>query len=69
MEIIQDSVCFVDGQTSTKYGVDPTSIQNVTNEEVARVLMVNALMIISREVRPKLLGLKVDDKVTISEVI
>jgi hypothetical protein len=26
MEIMQDSISFVDGQTSTEYGVDPMSI-------------------------------------------
>jgi hypothetical protein len=69
MEIVQDSVCFVDGQTSMEYGVDPTSIQNVTDEEVPRGLMVNASMIISREMRPKLLCPKVDEKVAIPGVI
>jgi hypothetical protein len=52
-----------------EYGVDPTSIQNVTDEEVSRGLMANAPMIISREMRPKLLCLKVDEKVTIPRVI
>jgi hypothetical protein len=47
MEIIQDSIGFVDGQTLMEYGVNPTSIQNVTNEEVARGLVVNVSMIIS----------------------
>jgi hypothetical protein len=69
MEIIQDSVCFVDGQTSMEYGVDPTSVQDVTDEEVSRGLMVNVSMIISREMRPKLLCLKVDEKVSIPGVI
>jgi hypothetical protein len=70
MEIIQDSVCFVDGQTSTEYGVDPTLIQNVTtDEEVSRGLMAKVSMIISREMRPKLLCPKVDKKVAIPGVI
>jgi hypothetical protein len=49
MEIIQDFVYFVNGQTSVEYGVDPTSIQNIIDEEVPRGLMENASMIISRE--------------------
>jgi hypothetical protein len=69
MAIVQDSICFVDVQTSAEYGVDPTSIQDVTDEEVPRGLMVNALTIISREMRPKLLCPKVDEKVAIPGVI
>jgi hypothetical protein len=69
MEIIQDSVFFIDGQTSVEYGVNPTSIQNVTDEDLPRGLMANALTIISREMRPKILCLKVDEKVTIPGVI
>jgi hypothetical protein len=69
MEIVQDSVSFVDGQTSMKDGVDPMSIKNVSDEEISRGLMVNASMIISREMRPKLLCLKVDEKVVIPGVI
>jgi hypothetical protein len=69
MEIIQDSVCFVNGQTSTEYGVDPMLIQDITNEEVPRCLMANASTIISREMRPKFLCSKVDEKVAIPGVI
>jgi hypothetical protein len=69
MEIIQDSVSFIDGKTSTKDGVDPTSIENVSDEEVSRGLMENASMIISREMRPKLLCLKVDEEVIVPGVI
>jgi hypothetical protein len=69
MEIIQDSICFVDGQTSVEYGVDPMSIQDVTDEEVLRGLMVNASTIVLREMSPKLLCPKVDEKVTIPRVI
>jgi hypothetical protein len=69
VEIIQDSFGFVDGQTSIEYGVKPTSIQNFSNEEVVRGLMENASMVVSREVRPKILCPKVDEKVTILGVI
>jgi hypothetical protein len=69
MVIVQDTVGFVDGQTSTEYGVDPTSIQNVTDEEVVRGLMEKASTIILREMRPKILCPKVDEKVTIPGVI
>jgi hypothetical protein len=47
MEIIQDSVSFINGQISTEYGFDPTMIQNVTDEEVAIGLVANAPMIVS----------------------
>ena len=67
--IIQDSISFVDGQTSVEYGVDPTSIQNVIDEEVLRGLMVKVSMIISREMRPKLLCLEVDKMVAMPRVI
>jgi hypothetical protein len=46
MEIVQDSVSFVDGQTSTKNGVDPSFVQDVTDEEVSRGLMANAPKIV-----------------------
>jgi hypothetical protein len=69
MEIVQDSVSFIDGQTSTKNGVDPTSIEDISDEEVSRGLMENASTIISREMRPKLLCMKVDEKVDILGVI
>jgi hypothetical protein len=69
MEIVQDSVGFIDGHTSMEDGVDPRLIQDVINEEVSRVLMENAPMIILREMRPKLLCLKVDEKVVVPGVI
>jgi hypothetical protein len=55
LAIVQDSVIFVNGQTSTKDGVDPASIENVSNEEISRGLMENASIIVLREMRPKLL--------------
>jgi hypothetical protein len=64
-----DYVNFVDGKTSSKNGVDPTSIENVSDEEVSRGLMVNVSTIISREMRPKLLCTKVDEEVIIPGVI
>jgi hypothetical protein len=63
VEIIQDSVGFVDGKTSPKDGIDPASVKNVSDEEVSGSLMVNASVVISREVRPKILCTKVDEKV------
>jgi hypothetical protein len=69
MEIIQDSVLFVDGKTSPKNGVDPMLIENVSNKEVSGVLMANASPIITREMRPKILCTKVDKEVTVLGVI
>jgi hypothetical protein len=67
--IIQDSFIFVNGKTSSKDGIDSASIENVSNEEIVGGLMANASSIISREVRPKLLCLKVDEEVSIPWVI
>jgi hypothetical protein len=69
MEIVQDSVKFVDGQTLMKDGVNLTSIKNISDEEILRGLMANALTIISREVRPKPMCPKVYEKVIIPRVI
>jgi len=69
MKIIQESVNFIDGKTSTKDGVDPMSIENVYDEDVSRGLMENASMIFYRYMRPKLLCPNVDEKVTIPWVI
>jgi hypothetical protein len=68
-ETVEDSVCFVDGQTLSEYGVDPMLIQNFTDEEVPRGLMVNVLTMISRDMRLEILCLKVDEKVAIPGVI
>jgi hypothetical protein len=65
MEIIQDSVSFIDSQTLMEDGVNPMSIQDVTDEEVSRGLMENASTNISRYMRPKLLCLKVENTVVI----
>jgi hypothetical protein len=46
MIIIQEYVSFIDGQTSAKNDVDPTSIENDSDEEVSRGLMANASMIV-----------------------
>jgi hypothetical protein len=46
MVIIQESVSFIDGQTSTKNDVDPMSIDNNYDEEVSRGLMLNASTIV-----------------------
>jgi hypothetical protein len=64
VEIVQYSVSFIDGKTSMKNGVDPTLIKSISDEEVSRGLMENASMIISREMRPKLLCVKVDEEVS-----
>jgi hypothetical protein len=69
VEIVQYFVSFVDGKTPPKNGVDPTSIENVFDEEVSRGLMENASTIISREMTPKLLCLKVDKEVIVPVVI
>jgi hypothetical protein len=55
MEIVQDSLNIVNGQTSVKDGVYPASIMNVSDEEISRGLMENSTTIISRELRPKLM--------------
>jgi hypothetical protein len=67
--IIQDSICFVDGKTSRKDGIDLALVKNVSDEEVLGSLAMNALMIISREVRPKILCTKVDEEVAIPMII
>jgi hypothetical protein len=46
MIIIQEYVSFIDGQTSAKNDVDPTSIENDSDEEVSRGLMANASKIV-----------------------
>jgi hypothetical protein len=69
MVIVQDSIGFFDGQKPSEYGVDPTLIQDVTDEEVLRGLMENASTIILRDIRPELLCLKVDEEVSILGVI
>jgi hypothetical protein len=65
VEMIQESVGFIDGKTSSKDGIDPSSIENVPDEEVSGSLMENVSAIISREVRPKLLCMKVDEEVIV----
>jgi hypothetical protein len=65
VEIVQDFVSYVDGHTLTKSGVNPTSIEKIYDEEALMGLMVNVSMIISREVRPKLLCTKVDEEVVV----
>jgi hypothetical protein len=67
--IIQDFVGFIDGKTSLKNSVNPTSIENISDEEVARGQMANASMIILREMRLKLLCAKVDEEVPVPGVI
>jgi hypothetical protein len=69
MEIVQDSIFLVDGQTLARYGVDPMLVQNVTDEEVPRGLMASALTIISREMISKLLCSLEDEKAAIPGVI
>jgi hypothetical protein len=68
-EIIQNSVIFVDGKTSLKDGIEPVSVENISNEEVSGSQMVNASMVISREVRLKLFYMKVDEKGTVPGII
>jgi len=67
--IIQDSIIFIDGQTFAKDGVDPVSIENISDEEVSRGLMVKVLTIFAREMIPKHLCPKVDKKVVVPRVI
>jgi hypothetical protein len=69
VEIIQDSINFIDGKTLLKNIVDPTSIENVIYEEVLGGLMENVSTIISREMRPNFFCTKVDEKFVIPWVI
>jgi hypothetical protein len=46
MIINQEYVSFVDGQTSAKNDVDPTLIENDSDEQVSRGLMANASTIV-----------------------
>jgi hypothetical protein len=62
---VQDSVSFVDGKTLVKDGVYPTLIENVFDKEVLGGVMMNASMIISRDMRPKLLCVKVDEEIIV----
>jgi hypothetical protein len=67
--IIQDSVIFVDGKTLSKDGIDPTSVYNIFDEEIAGSLMENASMVIVRKVRLELLCTKVDEEFVIPGVV
>jgi hypothetical protein len=69
VEIIQDSVGFVDGKTSSKDGIDHVSIENVSEKEVLEGLMMNVSMIISRDMRPKLLCMKIDEEFIVPGII
>jgi hypothetical protein len=69
MTIVQDPIFFIEGKKLVEYYVDPMSVHNVTNEEVLRGLMKKAPTIISREMIPKHLCIKVDEKVSIPRVI
>jgi hypothetical protein len=46
VEIIQDSVDFINGKASPKDRIDPSLVKNVPDEEVSGSLMVNSSMII-----------------------
>jgi hypothetical protein len=39
VEIIQDSIGFIDGKTSSKDGINPASVKSVSDEEVSGNLM------------------------------
>jgi hypothetical protein len=69
VEIVQYFVIFVDGKTSSKNGINLESIENVSDEKVLGGMMENVSMIISREMRPKKICMKVDEEVTILRVI
>jgi hypothetical protein len=69
VEILQDSIGFVDGKTSPKDGIDPVAVKNVSDEEVSGSLMANMSTVISREVRPEILCTKVDEKVVVPGIV
>jgi hypothetical protein len=69
VEIIQYFFGFIDGKTSSKDGINPMSIENVSDEDISGGLMTNALTIISREMRAKLLFPKVNEEVDVPGVI
>jgi hypothetical protein len=69
VEIIQDSINFIDGKTLLKNIVDPMSIEDAVYEEVLGGLMANVSTIILREMRPKFFCTKVDEKFIIPWVI
>ena len=69
MAIIQDLVGFIDGKTSPKDGIDPSSVKNVPDEKVSGSLIDIFSTIITREVRLKIFCIKVDEKVAVPGVI
>ena len=67
--VIQDSICFVNSQTSTKFGVNPSSIYDITEKEVVGGLVTNTSVIVPREVVSKILYSEVDEEIVIPRII
>ena len=66
---IKDTLSFLMGEALMQGGVSSPLIKNISNDKVTRVLVVNALEIILREMRRKCMGEQVRKDVLVPWII
>ena len=69
MAVIQSFLSFIIGETSSKNGVNPTAIKNVTEDNVLTSLVTYAMMISARQIGLESLSLEIDNDIPIPKVI
>jgi hypothetical protein len=66
---IQSFLNFIVGETSSKYGINTTEVKGITKDNVLTGLISDTMMICTRNIRLKILGLDIDDNIFVPYVI
>jgi hypothetical protein len=67
--VIQIFLNFVEGETSSKYGINTTMVNGITKDNVLTGLILDTTTICTRNIRPESLGLEIDDNIYVLYVI
>ena len=69
MIVIYFFLSFIICQTSSKHWINTTTVKGITKDNVLMGLIPNVTMIYTRKIRPKSLGLEINDNVSILDVV
>jgi hypothetical protein len=67
--VIQIFLIFIVGETSSKNGINTTTVKGITKNDVFMGLIPYTTMIFTREIRPASLSLDIDDNISVPYII
>jgi hypothetical protein len=65
LTVIQIFISFIIGEASSKYGINTTMIEGITQDNLLMGLILDTMTIYTRKVKPESLDLEIDDNISI----